>query len=127
MWETTMRIEQSAVVHGEPDQVWALLSSPAAWSLRPDAPFIFAVPEAPALRLYIGPSGRGTGPVLFDISDEVHGAMVRMRALPSRENQDGRGLASGSERLQVADRGGQWRGEHSRSSVKRWLCPQPIG
>jgi hypothetical protein len=83
MWETTMRIEQSAVVHGEPDRLWALLSSPEVWSLRPDAPFMFAVPEAPALRLYIGPSGRRTGPVLFEISDEVPGAMVSLRTLPT--------------------------------------------
>jgi hypothetical protein len=83
MWETTMRIERSAVVNGEPDRLWALLSSPAVWSLQPDAPFMFALPEAPALRLYIGATRRGISPTLLEISDEVPGAMVRLRTLPT--------------------------------------------
>jgi hypothetical protein len=107
MWETTMRIERSETVDGEPGQVWALLSSPAAWSLWPHAPFVFAVPGAPALRFYIGPTTRrGTGEVLYEISDEVPGAMIRLRTLPTGRQEftlsvtaGGRGTAKASVRV----------------------------
>jgi len=46
MWETTMRVERSEVVAGEPGKMWSLLSSPEAWSLWPGASFMFAVPGA---------------------------------------------------------------------------------
>jgi hypothetical protein len=83
MWDTTMRIEESEVVHGEPGQVWALLSSPAAWSLWPDATFMFAVPGASALRFFIGLTRRGAANTLFEISDERPGEMIRLRTLPT--------------------------------------------
>jgi hypothetical protein len=95
MWETTMRIEQSAVVHGEPDQLWALLSSPAAWSLRPGATFMFAVPEAQALCLYLGPTRRGNGSVLFEVSEEVPGATIRLRTLPTGRQEFTLSVAAG--------------------------------
>lgn len=83
MWQTAMRLERSETVDGEPGQLWALLSSPAAWCLWPHSPFVFAVPGAPALRFFIGPTGRGIGTVLFEICDEVPGTMVRLRTLPT--------------------------------------------
>lgn len=81
--QTTMRVERSEVVDGEASQLWALLSSPAAWCLWPGAAFMFAVPGAQALRCFIGPTRRGTGAVLHEISAEVPGTMVRRLALPS--------------------------------------------
>jgi len=95
MWETTMRIEQSAVVRGEPGQLWALLSSPEAWCLRAVATFMFAVPEAQALRLYIGPTRRGIGTVLFEVRDEVPGATIRLRALPGGRQEFTLSVAAG--------------------------------
>ncbi len=95
MWQTTMRIERSETVDGEPGQLWALLSSPAAWSLWPHAPFVFAVPGAPALRFFIGPIGRGLGNVLFEICDEVPGAMVRLRTLPTGRQEYTLSVAAG--------------------------------
>jgi hypothetical protein len=92
---TTMRIERSETVDGEPGLVWALLSSPAAWSLWPHAPFVFAVPGAPALRLFIGPNGRGLGNVLFETCDEVPGAMVRLRTLPTGRQEFTLSVAAG--------------------------------
>jgi hypothetical protein len=83
MWETTMRIERSEAVDGEPGQLWALLSSPAAWSLWPDASFMFAVPGAGGLCFFVGGKRLGTGSVLFEVSDVVPGAMVRLRSLPT--------------------------------------------
>jgi hypothetical protein len=83
MWQTTMRIERSETVDGEPGHLWALLSSPEAWSLWPGAPFVFAVPGAPGLRFFIGPTSRGTGNVLFETSDQVPGPMIRLRTLPA--------------------------------------------
>jgi hypothetical protein len=95
MWGTSMRIEQSAVIHGGPDRVWALLSSPEAWNLRPDAPLMFALPEAPALRLYVGATRRGTGAALLEISDEVPEAMVRLRTLPTGRQEFTLSVAAG--------------------------------
>ena len=95
MWQTTMRIERSETVNGEPGRVWALLSSPAAWSLWPDATFMYAVPGAPTLRFFIGPTRRGTGTVLFEVSDEVPGAMVRLRTLPTGRQEFTLSVAAG--------------------------------
>jgi hypothetical protein len=96
MWETTMRIMESEVVDGEPGQVWALLSSPGAWSLWPDAGFMFAVPEAPALRFFIGPTtGRRAGKVLYEITDERPGAMIRLRTLPTGRQEFTLSVAAG--------------------------------
>jgi hypothetical protein len=95
MWETTMRIEQSAVVRGEPGRLWALLSSPEAWCLRTVATFMFAVPEAQTLRLYIGPTRRGIGNVLFEVRDEVPGATIRLRALPGGRQEFTLSVAAG--------------------------------
>jgi len=95
MWETIMRIEQSAVVGGEPSRLWSLLSSPAAWSLWPGSAFMFAVPEAQALRFFIGPIRRGTGAVLFEVCDEVPGSMIRLRTLPTGRQEYTLSVAAG--------------------------------
>jgi hypothetical protein len=130
MWETTMRIEESEVVHGEPGQVWALLSSPAAWSLWPDAAFLFAVPGAPALRFFIGLTRRGAASMLFEISDERPGAMIKLRSMPAGRQEltlsvaAGRGgTAKASVRVkEVVPR--QQKIDYEvkrRKNVKRWL------
>jgi hypothetical protein len=95
MWQTTMRIERSEAVRGEPDMAWSLLSSPAAWSLKPDVTFMFAVPGAPGLRFYIGRTPRGIGNVLFQVADEVPGAMVRLRSQPTGRQEYTLSVAAG--------------------------------
>lgn len=92
---TTIRIERSEVVNGESAQVWALLSSPAAWSLWPHAPFMFDVPGTEALRLYIGLTARGLGSVLLEVSDQVPGAMVRLLTLPTGRQEYTLSVAAG--------------------------------
>ena len=56
MLETTVRVRRSQVIDGEPSRVWSLLSSPEAWSLRPQDTFMFNVPNAERLRFCIGPT-----------------------------------------------------------------------
>jgi hypothetical protein len=130
MWESTIQIEQSEVVRGEPGQLWAFLSSPAAWSLWPYAPFMFDVPEALGLRIYIGRTPRGIGSVLFEISDEVPGQMIRLRTLPTGRQEHTltvaagrRGTAKATVQVkEIVPR--QRRIEYEsvrRNDVKRWL------
>jgi hypothetical protein len=63
MRESTVRLERLRALDAAPDRVWSLLSSPAAWSLRPGR-FAFDVPEAPAgtgrLRCVLGTIGEVT-------------------------------------------------------------------
>jgi hypothetical protein len=88
MWEVTARAERSEIIDGEPAKVWSLLGSPAGWSLRAPASFMFDVPAAEPLRLCVGPTvyaghaARSVGTVLFEICDQVPGTMLRLRALP---------------------------------------------
>jgi hypothetical protein len=93
--ETTMRIERSEVVDGEPGRLWSLLSSPAAWSLWPEPAFVFAVPDAPELRFFIGPTRAGTGKTLFEISDQIPGAMIRLRTVPTGRQEFTLSVATG--------------------------------
>jgi hypothetical protein len=95
MREATMRIERSALVHAEPGRMWSLLSSPAAWSLWPDSALMFAVPEAQALRFFIGPTHRGVGAALFEVCDEVPGSMIRLRSLPTGRQEYTLSVAAG--------------------------------
>jgi hypothetical protein len=45
-WLTELTVRRSKVIRAAPDAAWQLLSSPAAWSLRP-ASYAFDVPVAP--------------------------------------------------------------------------------
>ena len=83
MWETAIRIEQSETVHGEPGKLWTLVSSPTAWSLWPDAPFMFPVPGPERFRFHIGPLREGTASELFELAHEVPGRMFELRSLPT--------------------------------------------
>jgi len=82
MWETATRTGRSQVIDGEPGRVWSLLSSPEAWSLRPEASFMFNVPDAERTRFYVGPTRQGTGTVVFEISEELPGELIRLRVPP---------------------------------------------
>lgn len=131
MWATTtIRVERAEVVDGEPAHVWALLSSPAAWSLWPHAPFMFDVPGTEALRLYIGRTPRGLGSVLLEVSDQVPGAMVRLLTLPTGRQEYTLSVAAGrrgtskvSVRVKEIVPRRQERGfeQRRRKEVKGWL------
>jgi hypothetical protein len=130
MRQTTMGIERSEVVDGDLGHLWALLSSPAAWSLWPAAQFMFAVPGAPTFRFLIGPTGGRTGSMLFEVSEEVPGAMLRLRTLPARRQEftlsvapGRRGTAKASVRVkEVAPRQRKIDYETKRSRlIEGWL------
>jgi hypothetical protein len=44
---------------------------------------MFALPDTQALRLYIGATRQGTGSVLFEVTHEAPGQMIRLRSLPN--------------------------------------------
>jgi hypothetical protein len=46
VWETTVRVEQSAAVATSPELAWSLVSSPRAWSARPGGGLSFALDES---------------------------------------------------------------------------------
>jgi hypothetical protein len=92
---------------------------------------MFAVPEAQALRLYIGPTRRGAGNVLFEVRDEVPGATVRLRSLPRGRQEftlsvaaGRRGTAKATVRLtEVVPRQQLINFEQTRrNDVKAWLA-----
>ena len=85
MLETTVRVRRSQVIDGEPSRVWSLLSSPEAWSLRPQDTFMFNVPNAERLRFYIGPTPQGTGPLVVDICEELPGKVIKLRFAGGRQ------------------------------------------
>src|SRR5262245_52493856 len=87
MWETTIQVEQSEVVRGEPGQLWALMRSPALWSLWRTPAFMFDVPGAQPLRFYIGITRRGLASSLFEIVDELPGTVIKVRSLPSARQE----------------------------------------
>lgn len=79
MRESTVQVEQLRALHAAPDRVWSLLSSPAAWSLRPGR-FAFDVPEPPAgtgrLRCVLGTIGEVTSCEVLEARDEARGRAV---------------------------------------------------
>jgi hypothetical protein len=115
VWETTVRVAVSAVSTAAPDQTWALMCSPEAWSARPvncptfDIPAADAVaapgPDAdsPRLRLYLGAAdGRATASV-FLVASEVPGETICLRTPSGRATwQLSVQPASRGTRLQIA-------------------------
>ena len=69
-----LTVERAEAIEAAPDRVWALLSSPAAWSLR-RARFAFDVTPAPGIRLrmMIGVSSADSLSRLYRVREETPG------------------------------------------------------
>jgi uncharacterized protein YndB with AHSA1/START domain len=76
----TVRVEQSAVIRGDVDRVWSLLSSPDAWSLRSAARYMFTVPDAPQLRFHLAATGRGISSDVFEVCEEEPGKSLSLQS-----------------------------------------------
>ncbi len=74
-----LTVERTEALGAAPDRVWALLSSPGAWSLR-RARFAFdiAAPPGARLRMTIGMSPRDSFSCLYQVSEEVPGQVLRL-------------------------------------------------
>ena len=81
IWETVVVVERSRVIKATPELVWSLLSSPAAWSLRPGR-FAFDVTDAPTgrLRVSLAATSRRVGGDVFEVTGEEPGCSVSLRA-----------------------------------------------
>ncbi len=83
MWDTTtLRVRQARVVPASLERAWALLDSPAVWSLQPGGfSFGVALPdEARQLRVVLaGRRSGGLTAAVFEVSEEVPGRSVTLR------------------------------------------------
>ncbi len=84
-----LTVERAEVIEAAPDRVWALLSSPEAWSLR-RARFAFEVTALPStrLRMMIGMSSRDSFSTLYQVREEVPGQIMTLHtpdAAPPRQ------------------------------------------
>ncbi len=74
MRESTVQVERMRALDADPLRVWSLLSSPAAWSLRP-LRFAFDVPEPPAgtgrLRCVLSTVGHVTSCAVLEASGQT--------------------------------------------------------
>ena len=72
MWESSFRVGVSEVVAAPPERVWQLLSSAAAWSVRPEN-FSFDVPVTSdaglPLRFWLRASSLGVAVSLHEVSE----------------------------------------------------------
>jgi hypothetical protein len=79
MRESTVQVERLRALDAAPDRVWSLLSSPAAWSLRPGR-FAFDVPEPPTgtgrLRCVLATIGEVTSCEVLEAGDDTPGRAV---------------------------------------------------
>jgi len=79
MREITVQVERLRALNAPPDRVWSLLSSPAAWSLRP-LRFAFDVPGplagAGRLRCVLGTVGQVTNCAVLEAGEETPGQAV---------------------------------------------------
>jgi hypothetical protein len=82
MRESTVQVERLRALDADPDRVWSLLSSPAAWSLLP-LRFAFDVPEPLAgtgrLRCVLGTVGQVTSCAVLEASEETPGRSICWR------------------------------------------------
>jgi hypothetical protein len=80
-----IRAERSVAVHADPDLVWRLLRSPAIWSLKATA-FMFAVPGADHLRMWVGSTALGLPDNgLYEVDEDDNARSVTFREpAPSR-------------------------------------------
>lgn len=74
-----LTVERAEAIEAAPDRVWALLSSPAAWSLR-RARFAFDVTAAAGtgLRLMIGVSSADSFSRLYQVSEDAPGRSMTL-------------------------------------------------
>jgi uncharacterized protein YndB with AHSA1/START domain len=74
-------VERSQVIDASPQRVWALLSSPEAWALRPAA-FAFDIRPSTGerLRITLGLARAGPYCVLYEITGEVPGQTISLQA-----------------------------------------------
>jgi hypothetical protein len=92
MWETMVTIRQAQKIQAEPGKVWLLLTSPAAWSLRPGHYAFDADPATGTDRLRIVLSILRSGLVgsaVFGISDEEPGQSLCLNNLSDRRAEPG--------------------------------------
>jgi len=80
-----IKAERSVAVHADADRVWRLLASPAIWSLKANA-FMFAVPGAEALWLWVGSTALGLpSNGLYEVAEDDSARSVTFREpAPSR-------------------------------------------
>ena len=74
-----LTVERTETIGAAPDRVWALLSSPGAWSLR-RARFAFDVTAPPGtrLRMMIGMTSRDSFSTLYQVRDDVPGQVMTL-------------------------------------------------
>jgi hypothetical protein len=74
--------ERSVAVRADPDRVWQLLQNPAIWSLKAKA-FMFAVPGADRLCLWVGSTALGLPDNgLYEVSEDDSARSVTFRSPP---------------------------------------------
>jgi hypothetical protein len=77
-------VEKSRFINAPAEQVWSLLSSPQAWSLR-IASFAFDIVPASEERLRLAIILRKTRPacLLYEVTEDVPGQVMSLRTLPA--------------------------------------------
>lgn len=87
MRAVAVKVQQSMSVHADLDLVWELLLDPAIWSLR-SAVFMFAVPDSPVLRLWVGSTALGLpNNGLYEVDEnESAGSVTFRQPAPSRHS-----------------------------------------
>jgi hypothetical protein len=80
-----IKAERSAAVHADADRVWRLLVSPATWSMKATA-FMFAVPGAERLWLWVGSTALGLpANGLYEVAEDASARSVTFHEpAPSR-------------------------------------------
>jgi hypothetical protein len=78
----TVRARQSAVIDSDVDRIWSLLSSPAAWSLRSPASYMFTVPDARKLRVNLDATGPGISTDVYEVREEQPGKTISLQSQP---------------------------------------------
>jgi hypothetical protein len=84
MRDTTVHVQRSTIVDATSESAWALLSSPAAWSLMQGASFAFAVAGSPAgvgrLIATVGVAPAGVSGGVLEVIEESPGELLRVQS-----------------------------------------------
>lgn len=84
-----VRLERSLSIDAPRERVWSLLSSPQAWSLRPDRfAFDVQVPPADRCRVVIGLTGTEPVIAIYEVVEEIPGEVISLRrqGWPTRDS-----------------------------------------
>jgi hypothetical protein len=101
VWEATVRAERSVTVSATPEAVWAIASSPRAWSARPDHCLSFGLAERQWFLIGVA-RGQAVAGVL-QVADEQPGRLICLQPAHGRLSWTlSVAAARGGARLRIA-------------------------